>query len=141
MPSKHHVTVGYFFVTSSCQKAGNDAQKIPLGSQDVDHVIEFENGATLSHDVRAQTTHPDQVIDFSYCGGARQADWQASKIQIGSGLAEKDNADIHCVASSKAKARIQTPTKTIEYRLNNTVPWQDDPTVAAQMLEIDLPVE
>jgi hypothetical protein len=141
MPSKSHVTVGCFFVTSLCKKAGSEAQKIALGSQDVDHVLEFHNGSTLPYDVRAQTTHPDQVIDFSYSGGARQADWQASKIRIGPNFIAEDKADIHCVTSSKTKARIQTPTITIEYRLANTVPRQPDPRVATRVLEIDPPIE
>jgi hypothetical protein len=115
-------------------------KKILLGSSDVEHVIEFENGSTLPYDAKAQSTHPDvpTVIDFSYGGGARQVSWTAQKLQIGSGGIEKDVSTIHCVATSRSTARVQTPT--IEYRLDNTVSWQTDPS-NTKLLEIKMDVE
>ena len=107
MAYKSHATVGYFLVTSYCRKGGSDVKKIPLGSTDVEHVIQFENGSTLPYDVRASSTHPDTPvkIKFSY-GGAVRADWLAQKTQIGSGDIERDIAEIHSVRTSTSTARI-----------------------------------
>jgi hypothetical protein len=139
MAYKSHVTVAYFRVTSYCRKAGSEVKKIPLGSNDVEHVIKFENGSTLPYDMQALSTHPDipAEIKFSYRGGALRADWLAQTTQIGSGDVEKDIAKIHSVRTSTSTARIQTPT--IEYRLDNSVCWQTDPTYT-NLLEIKMDV-
>jgi hypothetical protein len=140
MATKAHVTVGYFRVESHCQKAGNPVKKIPLGSSDVEHVLEFENGSTLPYDVQAESTHPDapKLIDFTHGGFGVGTVWKAYVSQIGSGDTEKDAATINCVTTSKATARIQTPV--IEYRLDSADAWQNDPT-STTLLEIKMDIE
>lgn len=140
MATKAHVTVGYFRVSSYCRKSGSQVKKVPLGSNDVAHIIEFENGSTLPYDVQADSTHPDvpSLIDFTHGGLAAGTGWTAATTQVGSGDTEKDAATINCLTNTKATARIQTPT--IKYRLDRTDPWQIDPT-QTKLLEIKMGIE
>lgn len=148
MATKDSATIGDFFVTSWCRRNGSWTGKIPLSSNDVEHVLEFENGSTLPYDVQATTVLPDAPphttqgtieIEFSHGRGARQTSWHADIPQVGSGDTEKDVATTHCVTTTNTSVRIHT-TK-VEYRLDSSSAWEDDPTCTDLPIDIRLDVE
>jgi len=147
MATKKGAQVGDLYVTSYCRRAGRRVRKISLGSNDVEHVLSFENGSTLPYDVQSTTILPDAPpydssgtveIEFSYGRGARQTSWNASIGQVASADEEKDAATIHCVTTTETDVRIHT-TK-VEYRLDSTDQWDTD-AIADLPLEIKMPVK
>jgi hypothetical protein len=142
---KHTVTAGYFSVTSLCRLGQKSVGDITLGSSNVEHVIEVENGSTLPYNVSVDTILPDspplkvggsKTLEFVHGSLPPQPWWQTEITQLASGNSQSDSALLKCTSSQRRKVRIQSPI--IKYRLGDSVNWEDDPSAVLLTIEMNI---
>jgi hypothetical protein len=135
---------GYLWIKSSCQKNGSQVASIDIGSNDVEHVIDVENGAwTSSFDVRVETILPNsfpharpgrQELQFRH-QGATATSWTAQTSQIGPGLQDNEAAGVSCLAPAPCKVAIHS---NVSYWDDARSEWTVDPTASKLAIVIDV---
>lgn len=108
-------------------------ETVGIGSADVEHAIEVENGSTLAHDFEIGTKLPNSVphhhpglreLEFDN-NGKKGTSWTAEISGLGPNLHVIRAANIRCLAA--ARCDVVVDSSKIEYREDPSFSWQEDP--------------
>jgi hypothetical protein len=100
---------------------------IPLGSSDMEHVIEVENGSTIDYDFHIETqlrnSSSNPPLEFEY-NNKKGTGWTADISPLCPSICDSRAAKITCLATTACI--VVADTAKIEYREDASHKWQED---------------